>query len=557
MRVQIRVPRFRTIVIAGFVALLVCGVALTLWFGRSGRFDTVICYGRVFDGEKVLPWGTCVGVKNGRIARLGWLEAARARKRINAWGKVVAPGFIDVHTHVEANISPNRAFRAANFLQQGVTTIITGNCGTSTLNTRALLAGLERNGTQVNVATLVGHNSIRESVMGSSHEPANEGEIAAMRDIIKQNMRAGALGFSTGLAYAPGCFAHRGEIVTLAKAAAALGGLYVTHLRDEGVEGESALEEALAIGRAASASVHISHFKVASKAQWGEAASRLHLLDAERSKGRKVTLDLYGYTASSTSTDILLPLDVRGARLNWKKILDDPVRRREVVRGMLDLLGRNGFSDYGYARIAYFYPRRELNGKTISQVADMLRDTLPMWDVQSRFGLTAPPADEIRTVLFLASRGGAQMVYFDMSEQDVETIMRSPFASFGTASSVRSPDLATSHPRGTGNFPRILAHYVREKDVLSLDEALRKMTSLAADTFGLSGRGRIREGDPADLVIFDPRTIQDQSTYDSPLSAPTGIDLVMVNGGLAFDHGQMNKQNFGQALRRSLSIKIK
>ena len=149
------------------------------------------------------------------------------------------------------------------------------------------------------------------------------------------------------------------------------------------------------------------------------------------------------------------------------------------------------------------------------------------------------------------------MVYFDMSEPDVETIMRSPFASFGTDSSVRSPDLATSHPRGTVNFPRILAHYVRENDVLSLDEALRKMTSLAADTFGLSGRGRIREGDPADLVIFDPRTIQDHSTYDSPLSAPTGIDLVMVNGGLAFDHGQMNKQNFGQALRRGLSNKSK
>jgi N-acyl-D-amino-acid deacylase len=556
MRNRLRLHRKLVLVVAPLALLTVGIVAVLVLQRQEGPFDTVICFGRVFDGDKMRPWGTCVAVKDGRVARIGWLELARAHHHLYAWGRVVSPGFIDVHTHVEANISSTRPFRALNFLEQGVTTIITGNCGTSTLHTAALLAGLERNGTQVNVATLVGHNSIRTSVMGSSHQSANSRDIASMMEIVEQNMRDGALGFSTGLAYAPGAFAQRDEVVELAKAAASLGGLYVTHLRDEGVDGKAALEEALDIGRAASMPVHISHFKVASRSQWGQAAERLVMLDKERQAGRHITLDLYGYTASSTSTDILLPVEFRGARVSWKKTLDEASTRRELVGGMVDLLNRNGFPDYGYARIAFFNPSRELNGKTVSEAAELLGDRLPAWDVRiAHSHKVIPPADQIRTVLFLASRGGAQMVYFDMSQPDVETIMRSPFASFGTDSSVRSPELATSHPRGTGNFPRVLGYFVRERNILSLTEALRKMTSLPADTFGLMGRGRIREGDPADLVVFDPETIQARSTYDKPLEPPIGIDLVMVNGGLAIEGDRADKHNFGRALRRMPLLK--
>ncbi|MBZ5669224.1 MAG: amidohydrolase family protein, partial [Acidobacteriia bacterium] len=523
--------------------LLGIGVlALWEWRRRLGTFDLIIYNARIFDWERMLNRGLCVGIGDGKISSVGILYAARARRWLNAHGQVLAPGFIDVHTHVERNIPRNRPFRAPNFVRQGVTTLITGNCGTSSVEIGALLSGLAKHGSQVNVATLVGHNSVREAIMGHSAEAASDDAIAKMSGIVERNMAAGALGFSSGLAYSPGCFAKRDEIVRLAQVAGRHGGMYVTHLRDEGIAGEQALEEAIQIARMARTPLHVSHFKIAVASKWGSAAARLERLDHERSAGLRITLDVYGYHASSTSMELLLPKELRGNEINWRRLENDPARRTVVVKSILARLEATGFPSFSYARIAYFGFDRGLEGSTITDVASA-RDLGK--------GKSAPDLRaQVDAILYLLSHGGAQMVYTDMKEEDVETILQDPYTSFGTDSAVRGGEQSFVHPRGVGNFARILGHYVREAHVLTLEEALRKMTSLAADTFGLNHRGRVMAGYAADLVIFDPDHIEDHATYDAPLDPPTGISFVFVNGALALDHGQTTDRNAGRPLRR-------
>jgi N-acyl-D-amino-acid deacylase len=526
--------------VAAVLVLFLVFAAVALWSWRRwlGEFDLVVYNGRVFDGERFLRRWVCVGVREGRIRRVGFLYGARSRRWLNGAGNVVSPGFIDVHTHVERNIPRSRPFRAPNFVQQGVTTLITGNCGTSSVDVRDLLARLERNGSQVNVGTLVGHNSIRQRVVGDAARQATNDELQRMRRLVDDNMAAGALGISTGLAYAPGIYSTRQEVVELAHAAARHRGLYVTHLRDEGIGGEAALEEALQIGREARIPVHISHFKVAARVQWRTAQQRLDRLERQRAEGLPVTLDVYGYTASSTSLDILVPPDFRGQLRSWG-FFQDPARKKALIEAMIAQLRRNGFPDYSHARVVYFGADRSIEGRSIAELTG------------APFGNGEPSLrGQAETVLRLLRRGGAQMIYFDMSEGDVDTIMQAPGASFGSDSAVRGEELHFVHPRGLGNFPRILTRYVRERAVLTLEEALRKMTSLPADTFHLVGRGRIREGFAADLVIFSPERIEDRATYEKPLEAPAGIYHVWVNGVATLREGEMTAGNGGQAVRR-------
>src|ERR1039458_10024542 len=514
------------------------------WRRRLGTFDLIIYNARVFDGERMLNRALCVGIRNGKISKVGILYVARARRWLNAHGQVLAPGFIDVHTHVERNIPKSRPFRAPNFVRQGVTTLITGNCGTSSIDVGTLLNGLAKNGSQVNVATFVGHNSIREAVMGRSTAVASGEDISKMSAIVEKNMAAGSLGLSSGLAYSPGCFATRDEVVKLAQVSGRYGGMYVTHLRDEGIDGERALEEAIQIARLASVPLHISHFKIAAATQWGSAAKRLERLDRERAAGLTITLDAYGYHASSSSMELLLPKELRGNEVNWRGLEKDPRRKTAIMKGILGRLSAAGFPDFDYARIAYFGFDRGIEGQSIADLASVRHLDQ---------GKSAPDPDlraQAEAILYLLSHGGAQMVYTDMNEEDVQTILQDPRTSFGTDSAVRGGEQSFVHPRGVGNFARILAHYVREVHLLTLEEALRKMTSLPSETFGLGYRGRIRAGYAADLVIFDPDQIEDHATYDAPLNPPTGISFVLVNGLITLEYGQMTDQNGGQPIRR-------
>jgi N-acyl-D-amino-acid deacylase len=423
----------------------------------------------------------------------------------------------------------------------GVTTLVTGNCGTSARNIGQLLDGLDRYGGQVNVATLVGHNTIRESIIGAAARPASSEEVEQMSGRIAEALAQGAFGLSTGLAYSPGNHASEGELVALARAAATNQGIYATHLRDEGLHVGQALEEALRIGREADIPVHVSHMKVASRSLWGRASDLLRRIDVARSSGMRVTMDAYAYTASSTSLDILMPPDLRGTATPYRAILKDPRRKSRAISGMLAQLKDDGFSDYSFARIAYFHRDHSLEGLAIPDVA--VRVGLASHSGRATIEVQA------ETVLALLARGGAQMIYFTMSEEDMLAILRHPQCSIGTDTSVRSSELRYAHPRGVGNFPRILGQLVREKHALSMDDALRKMTGSAADAFGFRSRGRIQLGAAADLTVFDPQSVADKSSYEHTLEAPSGIRWVLVNGVPVVDPDGPTGANPGRVIR--------
>ena len=527
------VPGRRFLWIALPLAFLVlcAGIFLALQ-RRHGLYDLVIENGTVFDGERMLPFGTGLAIRAGKIEKVGLVYGMRAKRRIDAWHRIVSPGFIDTHVHVEANLSPNRSFGAWNFVNMGVTTVITGNCGTSTLEVGKMLAAFDRKGGQVNLATLVGHNSIRELVMKGVRRPANNDEIKTMRLMVDRAMHEGALGFSTGLEYAPGVFSDTEEVAGLADAAARWGGVYATHMRDEGLGYADSLRESLDVARRAQIPLHISHLKIASKKKWPEMQHALDLLDDARREGRSVTEDVYAYDASSTSIDLLLPPEFRGNSWTPRSVLSDPSRRAELVRGMLANLAANGFADFSYAHVAHC-SNEKIFGMSIPEVASMIqsgeiKSERPTW--LADLVKNALMRQQVEAVLYLYAHGGAQMIYHVIDEANISLILKDQHTCIGTDSAVRGHNQTTSHPRGSGNFPRVLHEYVVKQHIFTWEVALRKMTSLPADIFSLDKRGRIREGYVADLVIFDPSTIADRATYDHALEEPAGIDAVIVAG---------------------------
>jgi N-acyl-D-amino-acid deacylase len=522
----------------------------------AGSYDLVVVNGLLLDGLGHEPLRADLGVREGRVACVGSFQGADARRVIDAVGKVVAPGFIDVHTHIERNLPADRwPFFAPNFVRQGVTTIITGNCGRSELPVGAMLDRLGRDGTQVNVASFVGHNSVRRMVMGTASRAPTAAELSGMRTLVERSMAEGALGLSTGLTYLPGAYARRDELVALARAASAGGGMYVTHMRDEGVRGAAAIEEAIDIGASASVPVHISHFKAQGRSQWGTAAARLGLVDEARGRGLRVSIDQYPYAASSTTLEALLPAgDSDDGTARSREGLRDPRARARLRAGMSERLRESGWNDYSFARVAYCPSDLSLNGLDIAQIAARrlgapATATLP---TSHSAGRDEPAVvRQADLVLDLLASGGAQMIYFDMSEDDVVAVMRHPDTMFGSDSGVRLENApAVPHPRGLGTFPRVLGHYVRALHLLSLPDAVRRMTSLPAQTFGLKERGKLVEGYWADIVIFDADSITDMATYDSPLLPPEGILYVIVNGVPVLEGGRLSGASPGKALRR-------
>ena len=530
----------------------------------DGEFDLVITGAEIIDGSGRPSFSSDLGIRERRIACIGDLHVAKARSVIDATGLTVAPGFIDVHTHIERNVPQTSGFLAPNFVRQGVTTVITGNCGRSALEIGKFFRRIEANGTQVNVASLIGHNTIRSHVMKQRSAVPSKAEMAEFEKLVQTAMRDGALGISTGLVYVPGTFARTEEISRLARIVANEKGIYVSHLRDEGSRGREAIEEAISIGQATGVPVHISHFKAQGPNEWGSAQSRLDLVRAANDRGVIVSLDQYPYTASSTGLAVLLPSWLsEGDLASAKRKLQDPATRKRVRNEMLAQLKRNGWKDYAFARIAYYQFDQSLVGLNIAEItqkrtdgtlsarASIIRSAFRNAGVVSRADNDDEVGRQAETVIDLFSHGGAQMVFFDMSEDDVEIIMKNSHVMFGSDSSVREENPAVlPHPRGMGTFPRILGVYAREKGLFSLEEAVRRMTSLPAKTFGLKDRGLIKENNWADLVIFDRNRILDTATFEKPFSFPVGVEYVIVNGSIVLDHHQFSKSLPGAAIRR-------
>ena len=498
-------------------------------------YDWLFRNARIVDGTGN-PWYCAdVAVKDGNIAAVGNLANADAEKIVDAMERVLAPGFIDVHTHVEGTIK--KVPRGDNFVLDGVTTVVTGNCGDSKVNLAEWFEELEETGLGLNLASLVGHNSVRRKVMESEDRPATPEELAAMQKLVKEAMRAGAVGLSTGLIYVPGTYAGTEEIVALAKVAGRFGGLYATHIRNEEDRVLEAIEEAIRVGREADVPVEISHFKISNKALWGSSDKSIALVEKARGEGVDVVVDQYPYDRAATGLNIMLPSwALAGGQEKVKKRLADPAIRARIAEGMQEQLKQMGQDDYSFAMVASFTPDRRLEGKTISEI-------------NQHRGRRKTLANEMLTVMEIINRGGAGMIYHVMSMEDVERIMRYPNTAVASDGGTRVFGEGKPHPRSYGTNARVLAVFVRERKVLTLEDAVRRMTSLPARTFGFRDRGLLREGLAADLVLFDPEKVRDKATYRQPHQFSDGFDVVLVNGKAVVEDGKFTGARPGRILR--------
>ena len=512
-------------------------------------YDLLIRGARVVDGSGAAWFRADVGVRGGRIARMGNLAGREARRVVDADDRVLAPGFIDVHTHVEGNL-PARP-DAANLIADGVTTIVTGNCGGSEIEVGQWLSKREQEGIAVNVATLVGHNSVRVEVMGYADRAPTAAELSRMEQLVGRAMREGAVGLSTGLIYSPGTFSKTDEIVALARVAAARGGIYATHMRSENDQVFAAIDEALAVARGATIPLQISHYKVTARRLWGSSGKMLAIAAAARREGLDVTLDEYPYTASSSGLDVLLPdrdLQSDGSvRHALARRLADRALRAGIAadmrRRLHDELGREHL-DYAVVAAAPWNP--EIEGRNLREL-------------NSAAGRPDDIDAEILTALEVCRQGaesgrgggacGTQMIYHSMSEEDVERIFQDPLTMVARDGGVAAPGWGMPHPRSYGTAARVLARFVRERGLVSLEEAVRKMTSLPAARFGFGDRGLVREGMRADLVLFDPDLVEDESRYGDPHHESRGFDLVVVNGTIVREMGSPTCERPGMALR--------
>jgi N-acyl-D-amino-acid deacylase len=501
----------------------------------AADFDLLIKDARVVDGTGN-PWYRAdVGVVGGKIAAVGSLGELSATKVVEARELVLAPGFIDVHTHVEDEVEsfPD----AANFLRDGVTTIVTGNCGGSKTDLAAFFSRLEKLGLGPNLASLIGHNSVRRKVMGSENRPAEAQEIATMQGLVDTAMGDGAVGLSTGLIYVPGTYAGTDEVIALAEIAARHGGVYATHMRSENLKVLEAVAEAIRIGKEARIPVEISHFKISSPRMWGRADEIIALVENARIEGVDVVVDQYPYEWSSTKLATTLPSWARaGGQEMLVERLRDPATRARIVREAADQLETQGYPDYSYAVVATCAWDRSLEGKSIPEI-NTLRGRLP--------GV----ANEIDTILELMEAGGAKMVFHKMSGADVERILLYPNTAVASDGRVIEHGAGVPHPRSYGTNARVLAEFVRRKKLLTLEDAVRRMTSLPARTFGFQDRGLIRVGSAADLVLFDPEGVADTATLANPHSYSVGFALVVVNGSVVVEDDALTGDRPGTVLR--------
>jgi N-acyl-D-amino-acid deacylase len=502
----------------------------------SQQADILIKGGRIIDGTGN-PWTYGdVAVKNGKVVKTGNLSQWQASRVIDATGLVVAPGFIDVHTHIEGD--EKKVPDAANFIYDGVTTVITGNCGASHTNLALYFAMLDSLKLSINVASLIGHNDVRNAVLGSARRDLTEAEMKQMEGIVEQAMKDGAVGFSTGLIYIPGTYSKTEEVVRLAKVTARYHGVYVSHIRDEGDSVVQAIEEALHIGREAKMPVEISHFKLSGQQNWGRSRETIPLIIRAREEGLDVTIDQYPYTASSTSLSTLLPDWVLAdSQDSLRARLARPGVRKKMIDYMLGRLKKRKLSHFNYPVVATFKADSNFNGKSIEAVNLMK-------------GKKHRAADEAVTILEMMEQGGASMVFHGMSDLDVKVIMQYPYNMFASDASIRVFNQGNPHPRGYGTNARILGKYVREEKIIVLEEAIRRMTSLPAQKFQLQGRGLLREGFAADIVVFNAAEVKDHSTYDRPHQYSTGFSYVLVNGQLTVDNGKHNGTRAGMTLKK-------
>ncbi|MEO6583961.1 MAG: amidohydrolase family protein, partial [Ferruginibacter sp.] len=439
-----------------------------------------------------------------------------------------------VHTHIEGGESTSPT--ANNFILDGVTTVITGNCGSSTIDVQKYFRFLDSLKLSINVATLIGHNDVRKTVMGTANRPPTQNELLQMEARVAKAMKEGAVGLSTGLIYIPGTYSQTPEIVALAKIASQYNGIYTTHMRDEADSVVQAINEAITIGMQANIPVEISHFKVGGQQNWGRSKQTLQMVKDARNKGVEVTIDQYPYTASSTSLSTMIPDELLAdGNDSIKAILQRPDVRNYTIDYMLRKLKNRKLKHFSYAVVASYRADSTYNGKSIEEINLMK-------------GKRHKAKNEAETVIELMMNGGGGMVFHGMSEDDVKNIMQYPYNMFASDAGIRQYKQGVPHPRGYGTNARVLGKYVRDEKIITLEEAIRRMTSLPAQKFQLKDRGLLKEGMAADFVIFDEKEIQDMATFEDPHQYSKGFKYVIVNGKMVVENGIHTGVRSGEVL---------
>lgn len=530
-------------------------------------FDLIIHGGDVLDGECETPFRADVGIRGDRVAAVRDLSAAHAGRTIDAAGKRVAPGFIDIHTHSDISVLYQRPM--LSMISQGVTTQVVGNCSLSlglardedvfaferrwleTHGARIVwrdmgghLRVVSNEGVATNYITLAGHGTIRKRVMGMADRPADRREIEMMKRELVMALEQGAWGLSTGLEYTPSGFANLQELIGLSAVMRRFGGIYATHLRNEGDKLIEAVAEALTVGESARVAVQISHHKAEHRQNWGKVRQTIEIIDEARRKGLDVWMDQYPYTAYMTSLAVqLLPMSLlAGTTEDLLRKLTDPQDRRRVVDEILSAhpdWGDAGDSGpWSMIRLATVRHRKELQGRSLAEIA---------------FERRVRPLDAALD-LIVEEGGFVSALHDAISEEDVRFVLRHPTTLVGSDAVATAPEGSTGvdrvHPRCYGTFPRVLGLYARDAGVLSEAEALRKMTSLPADRLGIKDRGRIRVGSYADVVVYDPGRIRDTATYGDPHRFSEGVETVLVNGQVVWDGGGWTGALPGRVLKR-------
>ena len=501
----------------------------------SQQYDIVIIGGMIYDGSGESPYEANIGIKGGYIVEIGAIDASQGLTTIDAKGLYIAPGFIDVHTHCDRNLTNPDLKSAQNYLMQGVTTVVTGNCGSGTYEVGKYFSTLEEQGIGLNVIHLIGHGRVRSEVIGSADREPTPEELEQMKQLIAKGMEEGAVGLASGLFYAPGSFAKTEEVIELARVVGEFDGIYTSHIRDESNYStglKASIEEAIEVGEKAGVPVEISHIKALGKPVWGMAEEICRIIENAQQRGVKVYADQYPYVASSTGlSSAVIPRWVQAGGGMISR-LKDPELSERIKREVAENIDRRGGPET--IVISSYRANPEWEGKNLLEISRELNK------------------NEVDTAIELVMNGGPGIISFNMQEADVEYFMQKPYVMTASDGSVPELGRGVPHPRSYGTFTRKIRTYVMDKKILSLEQAIRSSSGLPAELLDLQDRGLLKKGFVADIIVFDPNTITDKATFTEPHQYSEGIMTLFVNGNIVIENGLYNGTLAGKPLRMNI-----
>ncbi len=527
-----RAQRHKCSIMFSVMVFMELGFLVSIAKSETLQVDVVLRKGMVYDGSGAPGQIADVAIKKRRIAAVGVNLDVVADRELDCSGLVIAPGWIDLHTHSDdAVLEPDTRF-GVGYIMQGCTTMVTGNCGSGPIDVKKYLEQIDQYGCGPNVAHLIPHGRLRTEVLQKEARDPNEEELQKMRELADRAMRDGAWGMSTGLIYVPGTFSKTEELIEISKIVSEHGGIYVSHIRNEGSQLIDSIEEALRIGREAKLPVHVSHFKASGKSAWGTLRVAAERIEQAQREGQTVTADQYPYAASSTSLEAtLLPA---WSREGGQKAIEARLKD-ETQRGKIREAVKKKLEDSQRIQIAAYAPQRRWVGKSIDEIAQ------------------AEKREPVDVALEMQGRGGAKVVNFGMQESDVRLAMSYPWVATASDGSSRIPNADQPHPRSYGTFARKIGFYAIQEKELSLEQAIYSSSGLPAKILGITDRGLLKPELAADIVVFDPKAYRDQATYEQPTRVAVGVRYVFINGVPAVDEGIPTGALAGKVLRKKKS----